>query len=461
MSDLLRLAALNVAIAGLGGLALLAVIRPPRSGLWPTLAGVAPAVGLALAGLAATASAMVGADVGLVTTAIAAGVVVAAATVLARRRGWQPPSPVVRAGRLGRVVEAGALLALAGLSVAIVRLAAATGLDQWDGWALWGAKAHALYAGGDVWSPVFTEPEYVMQHQEYPVLLPALEALSAEALGRFDPVLIDVEPAVVLVAFGWAAWGMLRLVTHPALAAGAALALTGSAPLAANAGANYADTVVASFVALGLLCLFVWLTRGVAPGGTVFLVLAGLFLAAAALTKGEGLLFALAGLATALLLARRLGRPRRDVLVLGCGVLGVAVAWALVDRLNGPGARNVDLGGALDSDAVDRLTLATERLADELVDGWPVAGLAVVAALGLAAVARVWLPGLFLAVWTLLSFAVLVAVYVVSVNPIDWHLGTSADRVVFSIALGAATVAPALATLAWQARDELEAPSAA
>ena len=461
MSDLLRLAALNLAIAALGGFALLAVVRPRRRELWPALARVAPAVGLALAGLAATASAMVGADIGLVTTAIAAAAVVVAAAVLARRRSWQAPLPVVRAGRLGRVVEAVALLALAGLSVAVVRLAAATGLDQWDGWALWGAKAHALYAGGDVWSPVFTEPEYVMQHQEYPVLLPALEALSAEALGRFDPVLIDVEPAVVLVAFGWAVWGLLRLVTHPALAAVAALALTGSAPLATNAGSNYADTVVASFVALGLLCLFVWLTRSVAPGGTLFLVLAGLFLAAAALTKGEGLLFALAGLATALLLARRLGRRRRDVLVLGCGVLGVALAWALVDRLNGPGARNVDLGGALDSDAVDRLTLATERLADELVDGWPVAGLAVVAALGLAVVARVWLPGLFLAVWTLLSFGALVAVYVVSVNPIDWHLGTSADRVVFSIALGAATLAPALATLAWQTRDELEPPSAA
>ena len=55
-----------------------------------------------------------------------------------------------------------------------------------------GPKAHALYVEGDVWGSVFREPAYLMQHQEYPILLPALEALTARALGRFDPALIDI-----------------------------------------------------------------------------------------------------------------------------------------------------------------------------------------------------------------------------------------------------------------------------
>ena len=77
---------------------------------------------------------------------------------------------------------------------------------------MWGPKAHALFVEGDVWGAVFREPAYLMQHQEYPILLPALEALTASALGRFDQALIDIGPAIVLVAFGWAAWALLRLV---------------------------------------------------------------------------------------------------------------------------------------------------------------------------------------------------------------------------------------------------------
>jgi len=65
---------------------------------------------------------------------------------------------------------------------------------------------------------------------------------------------------------------------------------------------------------------------------------------------------------------------------------------------------------------------------------------------------RLWLAGLFVALWSALSFIALVLVYFVSTSPIDWHLGTSADRVVFSIALGAGTVAPVLAALAWETR---------
>jgi len=452
VSELVRLLALNVGILLVGVLLLLAAGLPRRRSHVPTLVGVAPAAGLALVGLSATLGAMIGVDVGVASAAMLALLPLVAVGLL-RRAGWRPAAPPSRAsGRLGRFVELVALLCLAGLSVAIVRLAAATGLDQWDGWAIWGAKAHGLYEGGDLWSPVFTEPEYFMQHQEYPVLLPALEALSADALGRFDPTLIDVEAAVVVVAFGWAAWGLLRLAVPPAVAAGAALALTGSAPLAANAGANYADAVVASFTALGILCLFLWLTRD----GAVVLVLAGLFLAAAALTKSEGLIFALAGVVTAVALARRFGRSLTTAFALAASVLVLPGLWAVVDRLNGPGARNLDAAAVLDpgyvADSAERIPKAADAMLGELVEGWPVVVLAVVAALAATCLARLWLAGLFVALWSALSFMALVLVYFVSTSPIDWHLGTSADRVVFSIALGAGTVAPVLAALAWETR---------
>lgn len=452
MTDAIPLVALNVGLAALGALLLLAAGAPRSRRHLATVAGLAPAVGLAAGGLAATLGAMVGIDVGLGSALIALAAV--AGVALAARRTSRAtltnPSP---AGAVGRVVEVAALGALALLSLAVVRLAAVTPLDQWDGWAIWGAKSHALYVGGDIWSPVFTEPEYVMQHQEYPVLLPALEALSAEALGRFDSTLIDVQAAVVVAAFGLAAWALLRLAVYPAVAACAALALTGSAPLAANAGANYADTVVASFTALGTLSLFLWLTRG----ASLLLVPSAVFLAAAALTKSEGLIFVVAGLVATLVLAPRFERSRRVVLLLAGGIAVLPVAWSLVDRLNGPGARNVDTGALIDPDAYGRIPTAAERLANELAGGWTLATLALAVALAAACLARVWWEGAFVALWAGLSFAALVFVYFVSVNPIDWHLGTSADRVVFSLGLGAATLAPVLVSAAWHAATCLRA----
>ena len=449
MSDAARLLALNLGLAGLGALLLVAAGAQRHRSHAPTIVGLAPAVGLATGGLCATLGAMVGIDVGLASGALIAVVLLGGIAIAASRLSPASLPEPVGAGRVGRAAEGVALALLALLSLAIVRLAVATPLDQWDGWAIWGTKSHALYAGGDVWSPVFTDAPYFMLHQEYPVLFPALEALSAEALGRFDPMLIDVQAAAVVVAFGWAAWALLRLAVHPALAAAAALALTGSAPLATNAGANYADTVVASFTSLGILGLFLWLTRG----ASLVLVPAAVFLAAAALTKGEGLLFVLAGLVTSLVLARRFDRPLRTVVTFGVAVLALPLVWAVVDRMNGPGARNVEPGAVLDPDAYGRIPTAAGRLLEEVAGGWTLTTLVVIVSLVAACLARTWSEGAFVGLWATLSFAALVAVYFASVNELDWLLGTSADRVVFSLVLGAGTLAPVLVTAAWRARD--------
>ena len=246
-----------------------------------------------------------GIDVGPAATGVlAVAALLVAWVVLRGRTPGLGELELPRSGTVARALELASLVLLAVLSIRILRLGAATGLDVWDGWAMWAPKAHALYVEGDVWGPVFTDPAYGMQHEEYPVLLPGLEALASGAIGRFDPPLADIEASVALVAFGWGAWAILRVVVMPAVAAATALVLTGSTPLIENAAAGYADTVVATFTALGLLCLGIWLVKG--SGAT--LVLAGLFLSAAASTKSEGLLFALAAVATAAVVARGFGR---------------------------------------------------------------------------------------------------------------------------------------------------------
>ena len=439
----------GVAVVG-AAVVLLAGVRWHRGWL-PTVFGLALAVGLATCGLVAILGAMVGIDVGPAATGVlAVAALLVAWVVLRGRTPGLGELELPRSGTVARALELASLVLLAVLSVRILRLGAATGLDVWDGWAMWAPKAHALYVEGDVWGPVFTDPAYGMQHEEYPVLLPGLEALASGAIGRFDPPLADIEASVALVAFGWGAWAILRVVVMPAVAAATALVLTGSTPLIENAAAGYADTVVATFTALGLLCLGIWLVKG--SGAT--LVLAGLFLSAAASTKSEGLLFALAAVATAAVVARGFGRSLRSVALLGAGAFAVPVVWMVVDRLNGPGAQNVDTGALVDPGywvrEADRIPTAAGRIVDEIADGWPVASLLALVAIGAALAARLWWEALFVGLWCALAFSALVGVYFATTAPIDWHLATSADRVVFSIALGAATVSPVLVGRVWE-----------
>jgi len=431
-----------------GGLFLLALGVPRERSWLPSLVALAPATGIAFVGVTTTVGAMAGVDVGLTSAAVLCALLLTVTSSLIRRRGTSGGLAPRTAGYSGRVLEITLMLVYAGLALAIVRLAAVSNLFAWDGWAIWAAKANALYHDGDVWSPVFREPEYVLQHLEYPVLMPSLEALSAEALGRFDPNLIDIEASIVLVAYGLAIWGVLRLLIPRGAAAAVALGLTGSAPLTVNAVANYADTVVAVFTALGLLMVLVWLARD----GTAWLAVGTLFLAACALTKSEGLLFAVAAILSALALASRFGRSRRLAAVSGVMCLFPAAAWSVVDRVNGPGADNVDLGRILQPAAfMDRFLRAVDSMATELAVDWPVATLAVTVALLAAASTRTWRPAAFMLLWIGLALGGLVLVYAVSTNPIDWHLATSADRVIFSIALGGATMAPVVAALALEA----------
>jgi hypothetical protein len=466
VSDAVRLLALNVGFAVVGLLIVRFAGVPGGRGWRASVVGLSPAVGLAACGLVAALCAMTGLGVGLLSTAVVVVGALAATSLLLRgrrpSRGSLAPPPAE--GLAGRSVELVALVLLGALSVAILRLYAATGLAQWDGWAMWGPKAHALYVEGDVWGPAFRDPAYLMQHQEYPILFPSLEALSADSLGRFDPTLIDIESGVILVAFGWGAWAVLRLVTAPWLAAAVALALTGSVHLIDNGATNYADTAVASFTALGLLCAFVWLSRG----ATATLVLSAVFFAAAAATKAEGLLFAFAAITSLLATARGFGRARRPVAWFAGVVLVVPAVWAIVDRLNGPGAKNVDRAVFTDPgamvDAAGRIPEAAWRLLSESWDGWSLACLFVAAAVAAACLVRLWWHLAFLALWGVLALVALVGVYYASVSPIDWLLTTSADRVVFSVVLGLATCAPVLVSGAWKAvieRPQTVAPSRA
>src|SRR5262249_28325145 len=121
-----------------------------------------------------------------------------------------------------------ALLGVAAFVVALVLLGHATRafavrpLVEWDGWAIWGMKARALYDFGGVAHGVFTTAPYgPLQH---PLFLPALEATGFRAMGAFDGTLIHVQLALLAFGFVAALWTLLRERVPAALAGATILA---------------------------------------------------------------------------------------------------------------------------------------------------------------------------------------------------------------------------------------------
>jgi hypothetical protein len=451
MGDAGRLLALNALFVSVGVILVRAFgIRFSGSSL-PSAVGLAPVVGLVACSLLGAVAATVGLPLAASFLVGVALVVVAASFWISRFDLPALGSYERRSqGRLGTLAEASLLLVLGVLSVSILRLFAATPLSSWDGWAIWAARAHTLFESGDAWNSVFQSRVYASQHPEYPILLPALEALSMHALGRFDVALIDVGPAVLLLSFGVGLWALLRFVIQPWLAAATALVVMGSPPVVENYGWNYADAALASLVALGLVCSTIWLIHS----SSTVLCLAWLFLTGACWLKNEGLLFSIAAIAALALAGRMARRPLRNVALLAGSVCVSYLPWLVYSRVNGLGASDFEFTRLGSPSYVvshaDRAETAGRALAQDLVSDWRV--LTLVGLLGLVAawLAKRHVLVAFAAGWAVLGFAGLTASYLASIHDLNWHLTTSSSRVVSSLAVGTASLAPLLATAAWQ-----------
>ena len=139
-------------------------------------------------------------------------------------------------------------LVLLGHALATYRLRP---LLEWDGWAIWGTKARALYEFGGATGPVFTSEAYLpLQH---PLLLPSLQAVGFRAIGTYDPTLVHVQLALLALGFLLAFVGLLRDRIPAALLGLSALAILAAEPVLKQLSTNLADVPLAFFVALGLV----------------------------------------------------------------------------------------------------------------------------------------------------------------------------------------------------------------
>lgn len=439
MSGILLANALYLAI-GVGLLPLLR-IAGDRAELLARLP-LAYLVGLASVGIVAAHLALVDVTLGLVELVVLAAVVLflglrrARAPAGARNTVSRAPEP-----RWARAVGVAALL----VALVLIGHAWATyelrPLLEWDGWAIWGTRARALYEFGGATGPVFTSEVYLpLQH---PLLLPSLEAIAYRAMGVYDPTLAHVQLALYAIGFLLAFVALLRDRVPFALVGLGALAILSAEPVLKQLSTNLADVPLAFFVSLGLLGLGRWLaSREHWP-----LVAGALFLGAASLTKSEGLFFALAALLAVAPFA--LGRLRE--LALAALAVGLIVLpWRLFVAVEDLPIVEYRFRDALSpgylSDHSDRVEPALRGLGAEIFTwDWgllvPFAAAAIVA----AALARRSALAAFAALWAALAFAGLVLVYWISTIPIELALVWSGDRTIATIVVGAASLATLLA----------------
>ena len=447
MTGLLLANALYLAV-GVGLLPLLR-IASTRAELVARLP-LAYLVGLAATGILAAHLALIEAPLGLVELVVLAALVLffGLRRVGARASVARPSEPL-----WSRVAGGAALVVCLALLLHAWNTYELRPLLEWDGWAIWGTRARALYEFGGATGPVFTTDVYLpLQH---PLLLPAIEAIDLRAMGIYDPTTLNAQLGLLALGFLLAFVGLLRDRVPTYLYGVCALAVLAAEPVLKQLSTNLADVPLAFFVALGLLGTGRWL----ATGERWPLVAGTLFLGAATLTKSEGLFFAFAAY---LALVPFAWRRWRELAASAAAVALIVLPWrAFVAYHDLPLVeyrfRNALSPGYL-ADHSDRVGPAVRGLASEIFTlDWGLLVPLFVAAVGAAALARRFAVAGFAVLWSVLSFAGLVLIYWISTIPIDLALVWSGDRTVVTLVVGAAALAPLLAGLsAWERAEHVE-----
>jgi hypothetical protein len=397
-------------------------------------AAVAYLAGIALCGSLAAELAVVGVAYGWTLLALTAAA--AAAYRIERLR---------RSSRGGLRLTRPSPAALLGLAVLVALFLRAwpafrvRPLDEYDGWAMWAMKGHALALFGGADPRLFAEPSIAFLHLDYPLFLPALEALGYRAAGGFDPQLMHVQFLLLGVA-GIAAIAWVLRGLAPSWVVWSTIVAIAAAPnVLLRLLTAYADIPLALLAAAGLAALARWLlTRE-----PFLLGLATLLFAASALTKNEALLFVGAAYVAALAADLRRWRP----LVLSALVVEAALLpWQVYGKLEDIHSDSaVAAGLRLDNIHPGVIPIAFRRLVSEsLVPAhWALLGPLFLVALAVAALRRSRIA-LFAGVWSLLSLVALTWIYVASPYEYSQYLDSSSDRVVSTLVLGAAALVPVL-----------------
>lgn len=440
------LLALNVGFAA-AGLALLHALRGfPTWGSALRLAGLGHLLGIAAFGVLWTELLVVGAPFNGAAVVASLGLIVAGGILAGRLAGRRLPS-LGRRGAGVPLVTAVGLAALGLLLEALFRSARLQGLQAYDAWAFWVPKGKAIFYFDGLDEGVFTSAP----GPSYPPLLPILDAASFHAMGGADTVTLHVQ-FWFLAAGGVAALAGVLAGRVPSWMLWPSLVLVVVLPrFGESLLLPLADVLVDLFFVAGAVLVALWLR----DAERWRLAVATILLAGAALTKREGLVFALCVVAGAVVASPAVRRRAwLEAALSGVLVVAAVVPWRLWYSARGIASDTPSTA----SDTLDRLGGALELSADVLASTalWSV--VPVVAGVALAACA-VWGDrrlALFLGIagalaflggaWATLGYAELPLTADESVNPIVRYTG--------AIVLLAGCSTPLLLASAWRGAEE-------
>ena len=321
--------------AGTGVLLALGVVRPRLRELFAAgglafLCGVSAIMVLGILGL------VLGVPLRFSIYAVACLVLAVGGLLLSR---WREPlngtpidavladEPLPKPTRLSRLLGGAALAGLAGLLALSARYYAVLPADAWDEFAMWSKKAVFLFHYDALDPTFFAGAPYQHMHQAYPILLPVLEAFIFRAMGTANTRLIHLEFLVLLVAFLWALWFLVRRRGPLPSWAPLLLGVAASPWIFDQLFTGYADMPLTFLLGVGVLCVGLWLEHP----RPARLVLGTLLLGGAANTKMEGLVAGAIVLALAGLLSLA-WRRRRQVAHAALALVGFAATilpWRL------------------------------------------------------------------------------------------------------------------------------------
>ncbi len=327
--------------------------------------------------------------------------------------------------------------------------------SAWDSWAIWFFKAKAFYMERSVSSAFLTNTEYAYDHPEYPNLVPLSMAFVYLTAGGVEDalakLLYPVKQLAMLVVF----YHALKMVFN-ARASIVFTALLSLTPIivihATGVGSGLGGLYTGDFVGYADLMLSVYLLSsgvfiyfavspdhaGDADAFRVHSLFAAFFLAMAAWTKNEGLVFAFAG---AIILIHSAASSRRQWIGNALAIVAVLaifiLPWAF---FKGSLGLKSEFAGRASFEVLtnnaERIGIIVPRMLYYMftkVSLYNFIWWAYVLSSVVNIRASVRMPLLALNALMLLQLSLYVFAYVITPSDINWHLQTSLDRVLMQV----------------------------
>jgi hypothetical protein len=313
---ILGLTALNLWLL-VAGLAVLFGLRGWSD--WAELArllGLAYLTGVASLGIVWSYQLILGIDMSLASIFVSGLLVVVVGVLAGIRAGRRLPP---WRARLRPSLTSGFFAALAVIYLeAEFRAGRLAGLYEFDAWSFWVPKAKAIFYFGGLDHQFFHD----LPGPSYPPLVPVLEASSFHFMGRTDEITLHLQFWFLLVGFVWAAVGVIRGRVVPLLLWPPILLVLVTPEVVGHALDPEGDFLLDVLFALSVLLLALRVREPQAwPLGLV-----SILLAAAVLTKREGLVLA----ACALLAAFVAMWPQRRSAYPGLALVALLTGLAIV-----------------------------------------------------------------------------------------------------------------------------------